>query len=277
MPTIHRSLPPALQETMTNVRTSLGQKVMRTDAYAKQKRLADGLANGSLRCQRIGNYDAIELVSGPLADIYIGREIMSGQFVALKGPNEFSGNPLVDHEANMLQHLQLEGIVKYLGLVVGPSTTDIADPHYLVEEFIFGLPASKMSLNYPEKIRVLLESVNTLSAIHRAGLTHQNHWQGNMIVSDSGSFTCIDFNCCHLASDFTESGAFAAKTRADQFWLAKRMRLLFGPEEQTYPIARLLNTIGREVKEGEGSPYPYQTCEEFLDAIYETLQKNRLA
>jgi serine/threonine protein kinase len=273
MPTISRTLPPTLREAMTKVRTSLAEKVIRTEQYARQKTLAYGLASGTLPHLRIGNYDAVELVSGPLADIYLGREVMSGQFVALKGPNEFSGNQLVDHEANMLQQLQFEGIVKYLGTAVGPHTAFISDPHYLVEEYIFGVPASNLNLDYPEKIHVMLGAVNTLSAIHRTGLTHQNHWQGNMLISDSGTLTCVDFNCCYILSDFVKPADFQASKKSDQFWLAKRMTPMFGPEEQAHPIAQLLNTIGREVKMGEPSPYPFNTCDEFLDAIYAELQK----
>jgi serine/threonine protein kinase len=273
MSTISRSLPPSLQEAMPHVRTSLGLKVRQTDAYVRQKQLADGLTNGTQPCQRIGNYDAVQLVEGQLAIIYLGRDFMSGQFVALKGPSEYFGNGRIDHEANMLQHIQFPGIVKRLGLIEGPATPLTTTPHYLVEEFIFGVLASDLSLSYPEKIYIMLEAVNTLKDIHEAGLTHQNHWQGNVIVSDSGSLTTIDFNCCQLSSDFATPKEFAEKKRLDQFWLAKRMQMLFGLQEQTYPAAQLLNRIGREVAEGESSPYPFNTCDEFLDAIYEALQR----
>jgi len=265
MTIIRPSLPPVLREALSRARGSLGDKARQTKTYAGQQRLKYGLISGVLpeqQIQRIGNYDTARISERELSFIHMGRNSLTGQIVALKQ----SGDPLFDHmvgqEAEVLQRLQANGIVKYLGLV--------ERPHCLVEEFVFGAPVAELHPTFPESLYVALRSLNALKAIHRAGITHPDLNLDNTIVSASGALTYIDFNLSHTANEFSRPEEFIGAKRLDIYLAAHKLGFLFhqlkgpaSPAAQLFPqkIKGAFNDLA----------FPYKTCDEFLGAIYEKL------
>ena len=260
---ITRSLPLAWREALTRVKGPLGLKVMGTETYRRQRSLAYGLTSGTLPHQRIGNYDAVEIGAGNLATVHLARDLMTGEFVALKRANDTLFEHTIEQEAKILQLLPSRKIVKYLGLV--------KEPHCLIKEFIFGAPVEALELTFPEKIYVIIGALKALKAIHKAGVLDPDIEPANVMISASGELVLPDFNLCEPTSNYPKPQKLAAAKRKDLFLAVRKMGSLFNRgQEQELSVVKLFPK--HKLGESADLTFHYKSCDQFLMAIYAKLQ-----
>jgi len=143
--------------------------------------------------------------SGGMGDIYRGREIHTGDAVAIKIiRTDLKANAaalaLFRREASSLNKLYHEAIVRYYGFSFDPAVA----AHYLAMEFVDGPSLSQLLKKGPlsiETARTLRQRVAAgLEAAHERGIVHRDVSPDNIIVpgGDLARAKIIDFGISRL-------------------------------------------------------------------------------
>ncbi|MCK6504916.1 serine/threonine-protein kinase [Myxococcota bacterium] len=155
------------------------------------------------------------LGTGGGGDVFAGTDLRQGRAVALKRLHR-PEDPRVQREIGALRHLDLPGVVRLLDVVEEEQQT------WLVMERVYGQafpgplepggPASRWAQLRP----VVLALLETLEAVHAAGMLHRDLKPGNVLVDAAGCPVLVDFGLARgegLLSTVTVQGAIVGTPR----------------------------------------------------------------
>ncbi|MHC4447458.1 MAG: serine/threonine-protein kinase, partial [Planctomycetota bacterium] len=170
--------------------------------------------------RRIGPYRLVEYVArGGMGAVYraerADREFE--QQVAIKLVNRWMVTPLVRRrflrERQTLANLEHPGITRLLD----GGTTDDGIP-YLVMEYVAGLPidayCAERGLAIADRLRLFREVCEVVAYAHRNLVVHRDLKPGNILVTDEGRPTLLDFGIAKLLA--LAPDARAARTTLQQ-------------------------------------------------------------
>jgi serine/threonine-protein kinase len=179
-----------------------------------------GLNEAAMVGRRIGPYRLVEYVaSGGMGAVYraerADREFE--QQVAIKLVNRWMVTPLVrqrfQRERQTLANLEHAGITRLLD---GGTTED--DIPYLVMEYVAGLPidayCARRGLAITDRLGLFREVCDVVAHAHRNLVVHRDLKPGNILVTEDGRPTLLDFGIAKLLEMAPEAGA--ARTTLQQ-------------------------------------------------------------
>jgi serine/threonine protein kinase len=131
---------------------------------------------------------------GGMGDVYRGRDLQTGEPVAIKAlrPEVVSGDP------NALARFLREG--EALRQLNHPNIVQVVDGieenerHYLVMEYVPGgslrdLLEQEGRLSVERTVEIALDVADALTRAHRLGILHRDLKPANVLLADSGSAT----------------------------------------------------------------------------------------
>lgn len=176
------------------------------------------LAPGS----RFGPYVVDGLLGvGLYGEVYRCRDAIRGRDVALKILQPESGR----QEESMVFQFHQEALI--IGSIRHPNVVEVYDSgveqgvHYIVSEFLDGRPLSG-PLAVPELISVAAQIAAGITALHDAGIVHNDVKPGNLIITKDGRVKIIDFGIAQkltpeMAEDPRQLAEWQTRARLDQF------------------------------------------------------------
>ena len=171
---------------------------------------------------RFGPYVVSGLLGvGLYGEVYRCRDTIHGRDVALKILRPESGR----QEDSMVFQFHQEALI--IGSVRHPNVVEVYDSgvengvHYIVSEFLDGRPLSG-PLAVPELIVVAAQIAAGITALHDAGIVHNDVKPANLIITKDGRVKIIDFGIAQkltpeMAEDPRQLTEWRTRARLDQF------------------------------------------------------------
>ena len=258
------------------------------------------------RFQRIGSRFEIRdlerdlLGRGGMGEVYRGRDIQTGQTVAIKALRRevVASDPDVVarfvREGEALRHLNHPSIVKLVDAVKDDGW------HYLVMEYVEGgslrdLLEEQGRLPIPRVVEIALEVADALTRAHHLGIIHRDLKPSNVLLAKDGTPRLTDFGLARMADsprltqtdtvvgtiDYLSPEACNVETldkRADIWSFGVMLyEMLTGqrPFASESPIATYMSILTQPV------PDLFRPCPDLPDAladpVYRMLEKDRAA
>jgi serine/threonine protein kinase/Tol biopolymer transport system component len=153
---------------------------------------------------RLGAYEIVAAIgAGGMGEVYRARDSRLGRDVAIKVlPAEFGTNP--DRLHRFAQEARAAAALNHPNILVVHDVSTHDGAPYVVSELVEGETLHKWihqgRLNPETALRLAIEIVDALDAVHRAGIVHADLKPSNVIVSKAG-VKLIDFGLATVSHD----------------------------------------------------------------------------
>jgi serine/threonine protein kinase len=240
-----------------------------------------------------GRYAKGELLgSGPLGQVFKGKQLSTGVDVALKELKDIFGYFSFLQRSEVMKRLkkelQAQAAVRHPAMVqVLELNLDTARPYFALE-LCSGSLRDEMTesdgkgLKVPAAIRFFLQVCYGLRAAHASGLTHQNLKPENVLVDPLGNAKLADFGLTRVIEvDSTKGMPQVIVGTGGMGYLPPELlsrQKNVGPSADVYSLGILFYELLTGMLPGRRSPLPSQARKEVptqLDAIFDHMTQDR--
>ena len=156
---------------------------------------------------------------GGMGDVYLGRDLETGDNVAVKAlkPDLIDpSNEIITRfvrEGQALGQLNHPNIVAVIDTVKETKPSSDSPVYYLVMEYVKGgslqtLLSEQKQLPVRQVLEISLDLADALTRAHRLGIIHRDLKPANVLLSEDGTPRLTDFGLAHMAdhSSLTQAG-----------------------------------------------------------------------
>ncbi len=217
-------------EELTMSEIELTRALDAREAYVSSP-TATAPAMGVPRMQQVGRYELLlEVASGGMATVYVGRQYGAGGFerlVAIKRMHPHIGAE-PELAASFMDEARIASLIRHPNVVAVQDVHDAQGEHLLVMDYVDGPSLANVMraarkrgerISRPAAIRILIDSLAGLHAAHEItnmngvplGVVHRDATPHNLLLGSDGTVRLTDFGIAKAAERSVHTATGLAK------------------------------------------------------------------